>query len=44
MDVRREFGHPLVGDMGIIPPTISPIPLKYSRGRPHKNLNIIVFL
>jgi hypothetical protein len=32
------------GDMGIIPPTISPIPLKRGRGRPYKNPNIIVFL
>jgi hypothetical protein len=32
------------GDIGIIPPTILPIPLKYSRGRPCKNPNIIVFL
>jgi len=30
--------------MGIIPPTILLIPLKYSRGRPYKNPNIIVFL
>ena len=32
------------GNIGIIPPTIPPIPLKYSRGRPYKNPNIIVFL
>jgi hypothetical protein len=32
------------GDVGIIPPTISPISLKYSRGRPRKNPNIIIFL
>jgi hypothetical protein len=32
------------GDTGIIPPTILPIPLKYSRGRPYKNSNITVFL
>jgi hypothetical protein len=32
------------GDAGMIPPTISPIPLKRSRGRPYKNPNIIVFL
>jgi len=32
------------GNIGIIPPTILPIPLKYSRGRPYKNPNIIVFL
>jgi hypothetical protein len=32
------------GDVGMIPPTIPPIPLKYSRGRPCKNPNIIVFL
>jgi hypothetical protein len=32
------------GDAGIIPPIISPIPLKYSRGRPYKNPNIMVFL
>jgi len=32
------------GDIGIIPPTISPILLKYSRGRPYKNPNITVFL
>jgi hypothetical protein len=32
------------GDIGIIPPIIPPIPLKYSRGRPYKNPNITVFL
>jgi len=32
------------GNTGIIPLTILPIPLKYSRGRPYKNSNIIVFL
>jgi hypothetical protein len=32
------------GDVGIIPPAISPISLKYSRGRPRKNPNIIIFL
>jgi len=32
------------GNIGIIPPTILPIPLKYSRGRPRKNPNITVFL
>jgi hypothetical protein len=32
------------GNIGIIPPAISPILLKYSRGRPYKNPNIIVFL
>ena len=32
------------GNTGIIPPTILPIPLKRSRGRPYKNPNIIVFL
>jgi hypothetical protein len=32
------------GDIGIIPPIILPIPPKYSRGRPRKNPNIIVFL
>jgi len=32
------------GNTGAIPPTILPIPLKYSRGRPHKNPNITVFL
>jgi hypothetical protein len=32
------------GDTGIIPPTIPPIPLKRSRGRPYKNPNITVFL
>jgi len=32
------------GNIGIIPPTILPISLKYSRGRPYKNPNIIVFL
>jgi len=32
------------GNAGIIPPTILPIPLKRSRGRPYKNPNIIVFL
>jgi len=32
------------GNMGIIPLTILPIPLKHSRGRPYKNPNIIVFL
>jgi hypothetical protein len=32
------------GDIGIIPPAISPIPPKHSRGRPRKNPNITVFL
>jgi hypothetical protein len=32
------------GNIGIIPPTILPIPLKHSRDRPYKNPNIIVFL
>jgi hypothetical protein len=32
------------GNTGIIPPIISPIPLKRGRGRPRKNPNIIVFL
>jgi len=32
------------GNAGIIPLTILPILLKYSRGRPYKNPNIIVFL
>jgi hypothetical protein len=32
------------GDTGIIPLTILPILLKYSRGRLYKNSNIIVFL
>jgi hypothetical protein len=32
------------GNAGIIPPTIPPIPLKRSRGRPYKNSNITVFL
>jgi hypothetical protein len=32
------------GDVGMIPPTISPISLKRSRGRPYKNPNITVFL
>jgi len=32
------------GNIGIITPTILPISLKYSRGRPYKNPNIIVFL
>jgi hypothetical protein len=32
------------GNTGIIPPTIPPIPLKRSRGRPRKNPNITVFL
>jgi hypothetical protein len=32
------------GDIGIIPPTIPPIPLKRGRGKPRKNPNIIVFL
>jgi hypothetical protein len=32
------------GDTGIIPLTILPILLKYSRGKPYKNPNIIVFL
>jgi hypothetical protein len=32
------------GDIGIIPPTIPPIPLKRGRGRPRKNPNITVFL
>ena len=33
------------GNIGIIPPAISTtIPLKRSRGRPYKNLNMTVFL
>ena len=32
------------GDLGVIPLTILPIPLKRSRGRPYKNPNITVFL
>jgi len=32
------------GNIGVIPPTILPILLKRSRGRPYKNPNIIVFL
>jgi hypothetical protein len=32
------------GDTGMIPHTILPIPLKYSRGRPRKNPNVTVFL
>ena len=32
------------GNISIIPLTILLIPLKYSRGRPYKNPNIIVFL
>jgi hypothetical protein len=32
------------GDTGMIPPTIPPILLKHSRGKPYKNPNIIVFL
>ena len=32
------------GNISIIPPTISPIPLKCSRGKPYKNPNITVFL
>ena len=32
------------GNTGVIPPTILPILLKRSRGRPYKNPNIIVFL
>jgi hypothetical protein len=32
------------GNIGMIPPTILPIPPKYSRGRPCKNPNITVFL
>ena len=32
------------GNTGVIPLIISLIPLKYSRGRPYKNSNIIVFL
>ena len=32
------------GNIGVIPPTILLILLKYSRGRPYKNPNIIVFL
>jgi hypothetical protein len=32
------------GDTGMIPPTILPILLKCSRGRPYKNPDIIVFL
>jgi hypothetical protein len=32
------------GDAGIIPPTILLILLKYNRGRPYKNPNIMVFL
>jgi hypothetical protein len=32
------------GDTGMIPPTIPPIPPKYSRGRPYKNPDVTVFL
>jgi hypothetical protein len=32
------------GNTGMIPHTILPIPLKYSRGRLYKNPNIMVFL
>jgi hypothetical protein len=32
------------GNAGMIPPTILPISLKRSRGRPYKNPNITVFL
>jgi hypothetical protein len=32
------------GNAGIIPPIIPLILLKYNRGRPYKNPNIIVFL
>jgi len=32
------------GDAGVIPPTIPPILLKRSRGRPRKNPDVIVFL
>jgi hypothetical protein len=32
------------GDIGMIPPTILPIPLKRGRGRPYKNPNVTVFL
>jgi hypothetical protein len=32
------------GNTGMIPLTILPILLKYNRGRPYKNPNIIVFL
>jgi hypothetical protein len=32
------------GNISIIPPAILPILLKYSRGKPYKNSNIIVFL
>jgi hypothetical protein len=41
---NSEYYSNSEGDTGIIPPTILPIPLKYSRGRPYKNPNIIVFL
>jgi hypothetical protein len=40
-DNLKYYGE---GDMGMIPSTIPPIPLKRSRGRPYKNPNIIVFL
>jgi hypothetical protein len=40
-DDPKYYGE---GDTGMIPPTISPILLKYSRGKPYKNPNIIVFL
>jgi len=32
------------GNIGIIPPTILPILLKYSRDRPRKNPDVTVFL
>ena len=32
------------GNVGAIPPTILPIPLKRGRGRPRKNPNMTVFL
>jgi len=32
------------GDIGMIPPTIPPIPPKRGRGRPRKNPDVIVFL
>jgi hypothetical protein len=41
---NSEYYSNSEGNIGIIPPTIPPIPLKYNRGRPYKNPNIIVFL
>jgi hypothetical protein len=41
---NSEYYSNSKGNIGIIPLTIPPILLKYSRGRPYKNPDIIVFL